>query len=278
MTVRHVSKEFQIQTIGVDGRREPYGEITSPSDLSRDYQQPNLMIVERARSTRLVRPSAAEPLHRGDGWPCTVSGDLANAGIVIFERDNLLLQRSMPPRDFTLLDLDQAFVKMLSLLRRENVVFGFLSDQRGMDASSYGWHAYLRLIEVLDTLLGIQVAMPDFWITTGDGFRRPGPHRSFPDPVLGHRNLQTLLKFLRVDDRCIAAPLYISGSVVNADAANQTGFASIRYDRGQSMQMAIGDDRDIVPFEEAGDPAQLYMLIKDKLSLAKQAPVRQWAR
>lgn len=89
---------------------------------------------------------------------------IGSTGLVIFERDDVLLMQKTPQRDLTLGDVNEDFVKALRQLRDANLRFGFLSDQRGMDAGSHGLFDFAALTRVLDDLLRTNGAVPDFWL------------------------------------------------------------------------------------------------------------------
>ncbi len=97
----------------------------------------------------------------------SISRRVGSSSLVIFERDGLLLRQKNPSNHLRLGDIDEDFVGMLRQLRDLNLRFGFISDQRGMDAGSYGRSEFAALTRVLDELLGIHRAIPDFWIARG---------------------------------------------------------------------------------------------------------------
>lgn len=92
---------------------------------------------------------------------------IGSRGLVIFERDGILLRRSVPPRDFTLGDVNTIFVQMLQQLRQMDVRFGFISDARGMTVGTQGTPEFLALTCILDDLLKVREVVPDFWMTWG---------------------------------------------------------------------------------------------------------------
>lgn len=92
---------------------------------------------------------------------------IGSRGLVIFERDGILLRRSIPPRDFTLGDVNAIFVRMLQQLRQKDVRFGFISDARGMTVGTQGTPEFLALTRILDDLLKVREVVPDFWMTWG---------------------------------------------------------------------------------------------------------------
>ncbi|NTA14023.1 hypothetical protein [Agrobacterium tumefaciens] len=92
---------------------------------------------------------------------------IGSRGLVIFDRDGTLLRRKSPARDLTLGDVSNEFVDMLKKLRKLHLRFGFISDEGGMDARSRGRSEFAALIRLLDQLLDVRGAMPDFWISRG---------------------------------------------------------------------------------------------------------------
>lgn len=90
--------------------------------------------------------------------------EIGSVGLVIFERDGLLLRRNPPSRDLMLGDINGVFVEMLKQLRALNLRFGFISDQSGMGAGSHGKSEAAALIKVLDQLLVVSGTIPDFWM------------------------------------------------------------------------------------------------------------------
>ncbi|MEN0117789.1 MAG: hypothetical protein AAGD15_13740 [Agrobacterium cavarae] len=101
-----------------------------------------------------------------DTTECTFR-KIGSRGLVIFERDGILMRRSIPPRDFSLGDINSIFVQMLQQLRQEDVRFGFISDTRGMTVGTHGTLEFLALTCILDDLLRVRKVVPDFWITWG---------------------------------------------------------------------------------------------------------------
>ncbi|QCL98247.1 hypothetical protein [Agrobacterium tumefaciens] len=92
---------------------------------------------------------------------------IGSRGLVIFERDGILLRRSIPSRDFTLGDVNTIFVQILQQLRQKDIRFGFISDTRGMTVGTQGTPEFLALTRVLDDLLKVREVAPDFWMTWG---------------------------------------------------------------------------------------------------------------
>ena len=84
---------------------------------------------------------------------------IGSTGLVIFERDGTLLRKT-PSGDYMLGDVNEEFVEMLRHLRHLDARFGFISDERGMDAGTYGRSEFATLTELLDALLRVRGAMP----------------------------------------------------------------------------------------------------------------------
>lgn len=91
---------------------------------------------------------------------------LGTTGLVIFERERTLLRQSSPTADLMLRNISAEFVELLVRLRQRNIRFGFISDDRGMNAGSYGQTEFEALSRLLDGMLNIRGAMPDFWIAS----------------------------------------------------------------------------------------------------------------
>ena len=85
-------------------------------------------------------------------------------GLVIFERDGTLLKREDWPNGLSLGDIDPALVHLIRRLRLRRVRFGFISDQKGLNADEAGKYEAAALIKSLDQILRCDDAMPDFWM------------------------------------------------------------------------------------------------------------------
>lgn len=93
---------------------------------------------------------------------------IGSRGLVIFERDGTLLRRNSRSKDIMLGDISDDFVEMLKELRGLGICFGFISDDRGMDACSHGPKESAALTRLFYDLLEIRDAMPDFWLASSD--------------------------------------------------------------------------------------------------------------
>ena len=154
---------------------------------------------------------------------------IGSAGLVIFERDGTLLRRNNPPRDFMLGDISNEFVQMLQQLREMNVRFGFISDARGMDAGSHGRSEFAALTQLLDKLLRVRGAMPDFWMawsgfpqTSGSPRQDPGDRRRRD----GAGPIHQAIEWYGVDKK---EAMFVSSTAAGLFAANVAGVTSIQY-------------------------------------------------
>jgi histidinol phosphatase-like enzyme len=89
---------------------------------------------------------------------------IGSNGLVIFEQDDLLVRRKISLRNLMLGDINNDLVEMLKQLREQNVLFGFVSHQTGVAAGIRGWPEYVGLTRMLDDLLSVRGALPDFWV------------------------------------------------------------------------------------------------------------------
>lgn len=148
--------------------------------------------------------------------------------IVLFERDDILLRRKALSADLMLSDINHRFAEVLTRLRGRNVLFGFISDQRGLACNSYGRSQCAALTGVLDDLLGVQGAAPDFWVTW-----RGTPQ---PDSNIAERNNALDLPYAGLIRRVMAwygadknKAVYVGSSSATTRAANEADIAGFRY-------------------------------------------------
>ncbi len=111
-----------------------------------------------------------------------------SVGLVIFERDDLLLRHRPEFGDQTLGDIDTRFLAMLQELRDINIRFGFISYHT---ASPFDRSARINsatLTRLLDDLLKVSGAVPDFWMeaihSPSQGQTRHWPPTSDLDVIL----------------------------------------------------------------------------------------------
>ncbi|SCB47188.1 hypothetical protein [Rhizobium multihospitium] len=111
-----------------------------------------------------------------------------SVGLVIFERDGILLRHRPEFGDQTLGDIDTKFLAMLQDMRNLHVRFGFISYHtvspfdRGMRIDN------ATLTRLLDDLLKVSGAVPDFWMeaihSPSQGQSRHWPATSDLDVIL----------------------------------------------------------------------------------------------
>lgn len=89
---------------------------------------------------------------------------VGSTGLVIFERDDVLLRHKSQFEDQTLGDIDADFVAMLQDLRDLDVRFGFISHRSTPPVDTRVRIDSATLTRLLDDLLKVSGALPDFWI------------------------------------------------------------------------------------------------------------------
>lgn len=152
---------------------------------------------------------------------------IGRTGLVIFERDDVLLRRKTPSRDFTLGDVDRDFVKALKQLRDANLRFGFFSDQRGMDAGSHGVSEFVALTRALDDLLRIDGAMPDFWLGWASPASKIEVHpRDITAPKLEVAAISRAMQWYGVAN---PEAVFVGRSSEGLEAASRSDIHAIRY-------------------------------------------------
>ncbi|MBY3137026.1 HAD family hydrolase [Rhizobium leguminosarum] len=159
---------------------------------------------------------------------------IGSAGLVIFERDGTLLRRTSSSGDYTLGDISEEFVAMLRYLRDLNARFGFISDERGMNAGAYGRSEFATLTELLDALLGIRGAMPDFWVAwsdvpnaSGTGLQRQADRQQEP----GAGAIFQVMERYGIGRK---ETVFIGSSTAGSLAANDAGVSVIDYFNNRS--------------------------------------------
>jgi hypothetical protein len=89
---------------------------------------------------------------------------VGSTGLVIFERDDILLKHKPQFEDQTLGDIDADFVAMLQHIRDLDVRFGFISHHSAPPSDTRVRIDSATLTRLLDDLLKVSGALPDFWI------------------------------------------------------------------------------------------------------------------
>jgi hypothetical protein len=111
-----------------------------------------------------------------------------SVGLVIFERDDLLLRHRPEFGDQTLGDIDTRFLAMLQELRDINIRFGFISYHTASPFDRSARIDSATLTRLLDDLLKVSGAVPDFWMeaihSPSQGQTRHWPSTSDLDVIL----------------------------------------------------------------------------------------------
>ncbi|MBB3659715.1 histidinol phosphatase-like enzyme [Rhizobium sp. BK650] len=168
---------------------------------------------------------------------------IGSAGFVVLERDDILLKRENPARDLTLGDINDELVEMLKQLREQDVGFGFISHQTGMTAGSDGWLEYAALTRMLDELLRVRGASPDFWMAchcpSHDGTEFA--HRNDPR---AKTNIEMLLRATAWYGADKSRTVFVSSSPARILDALDADITSIQY-RGWRTDPTVSRPRDI---------------------------------
>ncbi|KAF5881675.1 MULTISPECIES: hypothetical protein [Rhizobium] len=172
---------------------------------------------------------------------------IGSTGLVIFERDGTLLRKTSPSGDYMLGDINEEFVEMLRHLRHLNARFGFISDERGMDAGAYGRSEFATLTELLDALLSIRCAIPDFWVTwsdvphaSGTGLQRQADRQQ----EAGAGAIFQVMERYGIGRK---ETVFIGSSTAGSLAADDAGVSVIDYFNNRSEGTAQGAARKHVP-------------------------------
>lgn len=89
---------------------------------------------------------------------------VGSTGLVVFERDDILLRHRPQFEDQTLGDIDADFVALIQELRELDVRFGFISRHPTLPIDGRGRFDRAALTRLLDAILEVSGALPDFWI------------------------------------------------------------------------------------------------------------------
>lgn len=154
---------------------------------------------------------------------------IGSTGLVIFERDGILLRRQRLSRDFMLGDISNEFVEMLAHLRQLNVRFGFISDDRGMDAGSRGRPAFAALSRLLDGLLRIRHAVPDFWMAWPDFLQGTDAQSRGRDGQRQSPSVRMILHAIEWYGAEKQRTIFVCATAAGLIAANDADVIGIRY-------------------------------------------------
>lgn len=139
------------------------------------------------------------------------------------------MRRDNPPRDFMLGDISNEFVQMLQQLREANVRFGFISDAIGMEVGSQGRSEFAALTRLLDQLLRVEGAMPDFWMAWS-GFPQIGgmalQDRGEPRRRVGAEMIRRAIEWYGVEKK---STIFVSSTDADLLAAKDADITGIHY-------------------------------------------------
>lgn len=133
-------------------------------------------------------------------------------------------------------DVNDEFVKMLKQLRESDVRFGFISNQRGMDASSHGRSESAALIGVLDELLSIRGGMPDFWMTRSEPPPGTGTESQYRNDRRHKPGTGMILRALERYGVDKDNAIFVGSSVASILAANDADVMGIHYSGWRSNE------------------------------------------
>lgn len=133
-------------------------------------------------------------------------------------------------------DINDEFVEMLKRLREFNVHFGFISNQRGMDASSHGRSESAALIRVLDELLSVRGGMPDFWMAWNEPPLGTGTESQYRNDRRHKPGTGMILRALEQYGVDKDKAVFVSSSVAGILAANDADVMGIHYSGWRSNE------------------------------------------
>ncbi|QPB24281.1 hypothetical protein [Rhizobium sp. 007] len=163
---------------------------------------------------------------------------IGSAGIVILERDGILLKHKLLQRDLMLGDINDKLVEMLRQLREQNVLFGFLSRQTGVAGGFDDWSEYVGLTRMLDELLNVRGALPDFWLAWSARRRKAEPqHRNntWRRPDAG--TILRAIEWYGIDKN---RAVVVSSSSAGVLASKDAGITGIQYSGWRNYQADPG--------------------------------------
>ena len=171
----------------------------------------------------------------------TIFRQIGSIGLIIFERDGTLIGQTDPSADFMLSDVVGEFVEMLRHLRALNIRFGFISDDRGMKAGEKGELEFAKLSSLLDGMLAIRSAKPDFWATwSGSSANGTTQPTSRPETSsvsdLGPDAIQSIVEWYEVDKH---HTVFVGRSATGLGAAASAGIRSIGLETASNKLSSV---------------------------------------
>ncbi|MGP4727197.1 hypothetical protein ACSV5S_21235 [Agrobacterium deltaense] len=126
-------------------------------------------------------------------------------------------------------DVSNQFIEMLRQLRELKFRFGFMSIDRGMEAFSRGGSEFAALTGLLDQLLAMRGAMPDFWMAWREFPQGNGtefPHRNAVRQIPDSRMIRRAADWYEVDKE---ETVYVSSSATGLVAARDMDEIHVPY-------------------------------------------------
>lgn len=151
---------------------------------------------------------------------------LGSRGLVVFERDGILLRTKRLSKDLAVNDLNRPLIGMLRRFRTQGIRFGFLSNDRGMDANSGGRVAALALMDLIDTILRVDNAEPDFWMAMPFSKRTRSPNaREAQDGARSSLMLLRAIEWYGIEKKKV---ILVTNSSARTIAASTAGVTTIK--------------------------------------------------
>ena len=152
---------------------------------------------------------------------------IGSTGLIVFERDGALLKTRRRSKDFSLNDINRPLIRLLMHLRKRGVRFGFLSGNRGMDAAYSGRPAAQTLIDLMNVILQMDRAEPDFWITMPLAKQgRDVKAQQVSTPAKFSLMLRQAMEWYGVPGRKV---VFVGSASACAMAANTAGVSTVNY-------------------------------------------------
>jgi len=199
--------------------------------------------------------------------------EIGSAGIVFLERDGILLKRQKSPTDIMLGDINSELVEMLKQLREQNIRFGFVSGRMDMTAGSHGRLGYMAVTRILDELLRIRGALPDFWIERRCPSERGRDEPNYRDATEDRGDARMLLQAIAWYGADRSNAVFVSNSTAAILEAKDTGITSIHYSGWRSHRRDPSAPRQEIPslsyLQEIADVTSLRAIVERGLGLAR---------
>lgn len=174
-------------------------------------------------------------------------------------------------------DISNEFVQMLRKLREIDVRFGFISDARGMDLGTHGRPEFAALTGLLDELLRVREAVPDFWMAWRSFPQGSGPvvqtgeeRRRRNGAGLPSGMILRAVEWYRVDKK---DAIFVNSTAAGLLAANDADVSAIPYSGlrdHRPVPPVIGMVHQYCSPSETVDTPRLYAEIQRSLGLTRR--------